>query len=300
MFLDAIVNNLPYVKFVPVYEDIPAQKDPPKEFEMRRLEIVRGIIKKFGECILEWRLEELWRGNYKLQGKKVISIYKNDQRLLWKTLDIETNGITNGYINIQKPSIEAEIEWLRQCEVIDMQPNEGPVLAEPCHKWFVDRIPICLLFFNEELIIQVLHRKENTRYRMPLDIGAQLNNIKCSEHTRYAFSINVQKDLSLGYNALRISYLKQFTVKGLKRIKNFKDMPYHCFFQPISQKSRIDKRIRVSCFKWAVTLVAYGSSLNNNLCAIIIEGMDVNKYFMHKVEYNRKEIVSEKISPDDL
>lgn len=103
------------------------------------------------------------------------------------------------------------------------------------------------------------------------------------------------------------SFFNDFDVFGID-IYSSREIPFSIFMEPRSFTSRIDNRMHVSKFMWAVTLVAHRGSLGNH-AEIIIEGvnngsiltLDVAEgdFFIWRADFS-PEIKSIKLEPHKL
>ena len=86
--------------------------------------------------------------------------------------------------------------------------------------------------------------------------------------------------------------------------------PFLIEIEPISKPSRIDDKVLVSKFRWAVTLICYNGS-DGNHTSIIVEGLNdgefkglkyvtVGNYFMYKSEFCNTNLIKSKQFTSDL
>lgn len=94
---------------------------------------------------------------------------------------------------------------------------------------------------------------------------------------------------------------QRLLTRNIKRKDAFETRSVRCFLlevEPFSAPSKIDERVLVSQFRWAVTLICRGSC-DNNSTSLIVEGLNngkfnglkrvkVGEYFMYKVHFAGK------------
>ena len=101
--------------------------------------------------------------------------------------------------------------------------------------------------------------------------------------------------------------------KNADRVNAFKSRraaPFLIEIEPISVQSQLDHRVRVSTFRWAVTLICYKGS-DGNHTSIIVEGINNGKfdglkqeplrgYFMYKSDFYDTNVVKSELFDDKL
>lgn len=260
-----------------------------------------SIIEEVGKQLFEWHLSALWVGKNQLyDSEKKFMLIKTNNTLLVQAVDMVTKTCSYCQLNLQQ-DIEEEIEQLKNCQVINF--TDGmPHFGEPHFTWSNQHYTLYLSTFKDLLIWSLKTSGEAIIQRiMVTHKGTLLEKNKCASTTIEMFKTFFENNAlnSPSYNEYCIAALKRFQIHAIK--KNKSDIkPFQVYVKSISAQSYIEKKIEISFFYWAVTLIADGRGSQGNHAAIIIEGLDDNnQYFIHKAEFDGKNIKSEKINENE-
>lgn len=284
-------------------EQLKRNSEKPKESQEKKppAPLPPPVVEKL-TTIFELHLSALWSKNDMLHSEKKITVQHNGRRFLVKTLDVSSNKTTESFMVIQN-NIDEDIKDLKQC-VVDGFENDRPLFHLPKHTWSLKQYNIALLEFKQELIWQIASTNNAFKKiaRFPIILHTQLNRDICSLNTTLLYQkyISIRFGIDVDNDSIA-SFLKNFTITHLKNTPELTYVPFNVFIQPLSQKSRIDERLEVSQYNWAVTLVTNGEGSSGNHAVIAIEGLNENnEYFMHKADYDGHSIHSHSIERKDL
>jgi len=276
----------------------------------------------FLQPICRWKVFVERRGAFFLRPKfKIVSLFSLEQdKLAYLIVDPISKETWQGPIPVQDRSKQEVIAYLQQCKVLINKDN-APTFIKPALQSIDDEREIYTSRYQNKLIWHIFRKSANDAYEV-FEEGKNsiitTSTAKCAPETRDYIS-----NLSSLASEERLRCLKDFKIlqgkfpqeviddlmnSGMQELASLpKNPPFlfnpHIFLlshlisrlvnstlclelEPlVVEKSRLDNRVLVSKFQWAVTLVAYHGSEGNH-ANIFIEGVDFEEekkgYFIHR------------------
>ncbi len=240
-------------------------------------------------------------------GKNKVQLVRKGSALESRVIDLSTKKV------VQRTSIAKNIftvkkigEELKKTQVI-LRNFHNPTFAKPIHTWKFSggRKEVHLLRDQHGLVFQVYNTYKKKfqqggfaySYKMSSNPDASRETQTCMDR----FESLSDEELRKVCQEVKVHKIEKAEIPvKITRIPDVgfyhgRMSPFFLTFEPLSEKSRIDRRILLSHNYWGVTLIRNEGILDNH-ALIVIEGMRKGKYFMELTDFPGGEIRYEQVS----
>lgn len=209
-----------------------------------------------GECALQCRV-----------NNKIVRFLRDNGLLRLQTFNSDCTHVETNIIWPNLPGCTAEmtLQYVSRCHIV--LDGRDPHFSPCYYLKETESSKISLLKSLNNQFLWSFHDKVSqiTKWS-PFNLSTQ-PSIRCHKEASEAISL-IRPSLTDNGN----KYFKDFDVYGID-INSSGEVPFTVFMEPKSFPSRIDDRIRVSKFMWAVTVIA-NDGICGNHAEIIIEGIN--------------------------
>ena len=230
-----------------------------------------------------------------------------------------TSTVSSGSKTVERPipipvglstrQLDKIPSYLLACDVL-LETGKAPVFLKPRRKWvFKKKEKVVSLLLNEENLVCQIFDKTHNKSIQHKAVECIVPSNRCHKET-----LDLIEKIKTKSMEDIVFFLKKFNViivedypEYMQEISTFhiidpkfskqtpdadkpSTAPFQIEIQPISAKSQLDKRVRVSTFRWAVTLITYGGEAENH-AEICFEGIKHRRYFCKVAHFTGKRIL---------